>query len=40
MARLTLGAKTDRVLKLLLGLSNAEIASAVVAHGFGAEELE
>jgi hypothetical protein len=39
MARLTLGQKADRVLKLLLGLRNARIAEALSAHGFTNEDL-
>jgi hypothetical protein len=39
MARLTLGQKADRVLKLLLGLRNPRIAESLAAHGFSDADL-
>jgi hypothetical protein len=39
MAKLTVGQKAERVLKLLLGLRNGKIAGALVAHGFTDEDL-
>lgn len=40
MAKLRLGEKAERVLKLLLGLRNKKIATALAARGFGADDLE
>lgn len=39
MARQTIGQKAERVLKLLLGLRNANIAGALAAHGFTEKDL-
>jgi len=40
MSRLTLGQKADRVLKLLLGMRNARVVSALTTRGFGQDDLE
>lgn len=40
MAKKRIGDKAERVLKLLLGLRNKKIASALAARGFGADDLE
>ena len=40
MAKLTLGQKANRVLKLLLGLRNPRALAALTAHGFRGSDLE
>jgi hypothetical protein len=40
MARLTIGQKAIRVLKLLMGLRNARVASALAGHGFTKADLD
>ncbi|MCX4247982.1 hypothetical protein [Paraliomyxa miuraensis] len=40
MAKKRIGDKAERVLKLLLGLRNKKIASALASRGFGKEDLE
>lgn len=39
MARLTIGQKAERVLKLLMGLRNPRVAAALAAHGFTEDDL-
>jgi hypothetical protein len=40
MAKLSLGDKVERVIKLLLGLRNPKIAEVLMAHGFSDEDLQ
>jgi hypothetical protein len=40
MSKLTLGQKTDRVLRFLMGMRNARIATAMATRGFGHEDVE
>jgi hypothetical protein len=40
MAKLTLGEKASRVLKMLIGLRNARVAAAMAAYGFSDTDLQ
>jgi hypothetical protein len=40
MAKLTLGQKVERVIKLLVGLRNRRIAAALIKHGFTNGDLQ
>jgi hypothetical protein len=40
MSKLTLGQKADRVLKLLLGMRNTRVVSALATRGFGTDDID